>query len=84
MLKRLGKRITNNFGLKILAALLAFVLWIVVINIDNPVIPRKYTTNVITENTSFITAQNKYYEALDGSNIIAVSMMRRAGFTAFR
>lgn len=74
MLKRLGKRITNNFGLKILAALLAFVLWIVVINIDNPVIPRKYTTNVITENTSFITAQNKYYEALDGSNIITFSV----------
>lgn len=74
MLKKLGKKITNNFGLKILAALLAFVLWIVVINIDNPTISKKYTTNVTTENTSFITAQNKYYEPLDGNNTITFSV----------
>lgn len=74
MLKKLGKKITNNFGLKILAALLAFVLWIVVINIDNPTISKKYTTNVTTENTSFITAQNKFYEPLDGNNTITFSV----------
>ena len=33
MLKRLGKTITNNFSLKILAVILAVVLWVVVINI---------------------------------------------------
>lgn len=36
MLKRLGKTITNNFSLKILAVILAVVLWVVVINIDDP------------------------------------------------
>ena len=33
MLKRLGKTITNNFSLKILAVILAVVLWVVVIKI---------------------------------------------------
>lgn len=70
MLKKLGKKITNNFGLKILAALLALVLWIVVINIDNPTTVQTYTTNVISENTQFLTAQNKFYEPLDGKNTI--------------
>lgn len=74
MLKKLGKKITNNFGLKILAALLAFILWIVVINIDDPTTAKKYTTNVTTENTSFITAQNKYYEPLNGNNTITFSV----------
>lgn len=74
MLKKLGKTITNNFGLKILAAVLAFVFWIVVINIDDPTISKKYTTTVIAENTTFITAQNKFYEPLDGSNTITFSV----------
>lgn len=74
MLKRLGKTITNNFGLKILAAILAFVFWIVVINIDDPTISKKYTTTVTAENKSFITAQNKFYEPLDGSNTITFSV----------
>lgn len=75
MLKKLGKTITNNFGLKILAAVLAFVFWIVVINIDNPTISKKYTTTVIAENTTFITEQNKFYEPLDGSNTITFSVL---------
>ena len=36
MLQKFGKRVMNNFGLKILAVLFAVVLWIVVVNIDDP------------------------------------------------
>lgn len=71
MLKKLGKRMTNNFGLKLLAALFAIALWIVVINIDDPVITRTFTTSVTPENTSYITALNKYFEVLDGNNTIS-------------
>lgn len=70
MLKRLGKKITNNFGLKILATLFAVVLWIVVINIDNPTNVQPFTTSITTENTDYLTEQNKYFEALDGKNTI--------------
>lgn len=71
MLKKLGKRMTNNFGLKLLATLFAIALWIVVINIDDPVITRTFTTSVTPENTSYITALNKYFEVLDGNNTIS-------------
>ena len=36
MLQKFGKKVMNNFGLKILAVLFAVVLWIVVVNIDDP------------------------------------------------
>ncbi len=70
MLKKLGKRITNNFGLKLLAALFAIVLWVAVINIDDPTIILPFTTSVTAENTSYLTAQNKYFEVLDGKNTV--------------
>lgn len=70
MLKKLGKKITNNFGLKLLATLFAVVLWIVVINIDNPTTVQPFTTSITTENTDYLTEQNKYFEALDGKNTI--------------
>ena len=37
MLKNLAKKLTNNLGLKVLAVLFAIALWIVVVNIDDPV-----------------------------------------------
>lgn len=70
MLKKLGKKITNNFGLKLLAALFAAVLWIVVINIDDPTIVLTFTTSITAENTDYLTAQNKYFEVLDGKNTV--------------
>ena len=36
MLRKIVKTITNNFGLKVLAVLFAVVLWLVVVNIDDP------------------------------------------------
>ncbi len=70
MLKKLGKKITNNFGLKLLATLFAVVLWVVVINIDDPTIVLQFTTSVTAENTDYLTAQNKYFEVLDGKNTV--------------
>lgn len=70
MLKKLGRKITNNFGLKLLAALFAVVLWIVVINIDDPTIVLTFTTSITAENTDYLTAQNKYFEVLDGKNTV--------------
>ena len=81
MLKRLGKTITNNFSLKILAVILAVVLWVVVINIDDPTTSKTYTTNVVAENTDYITSQNKYYEQLDSSNVVSFRVWLRAACT---
>lgn len=70
MLKKLGKKITNNLGLKILATLFAVALWIVVVNIDDPLKTKTYTTSVVPINEDYITDQGKYYEWLDGNNTV--------------
>lgn len=74
MLRKLGKKITNNFGLKILAALFAVVLWIVVVNIDDPLKTKLYTTSVLPTNEAYITEQGKYYEWLDGKNTVSFNV----------
>lgn len=71
MLRKIGRKITNNFGLKMLAALCAIVLWVVVVNIDDPITTRTYTTGIIFENQNYITSENKYFEVLDGNNTIS-------------
>lgn len=74
MLRTLGKKITNNFGLKLLSAVCAFVLWIVVINIDNPVVVQTFTTSVTAENTDYLSGQNKYFEVLNGKNTVTFNV----------
>ena len=49
MLKNLAKKLTNNLGLKVLAVLFAIALWIVVVNIDDPVKPAQYTISVFRD-----------------------------------
>lgn len=71
MVKKIGQKITHNFGLKLLAILFAIVLWIVVVNIDDPTQTLSYTTSVNLENTSYLTSMDKYYEVLEGTNTVS-------------
>ena len=74
MLQKFGKKVMNNFGLKILAVLFAVVLWIVVVNIDDPSNSKPYTTSVSLENKSYITSMGKWADYLDGKNTITFSV----------
>ena len=79
MLQKFGKKVMNNFGLKILAVLFAVVLWIVVVNIDDPSNSKPYTTSVSLENKSYITSMGKWADYLDGKNSLeeAVTILKR-------
>ena len=67
------KKLTNNFYLKLISILAAFVLWLVVINVDDPVITRTYTgIPVEVINDVAIKSQGKTYEVLDNSDTISV------------
>ena len=55
MLKKAIKLVTNNFGFKVLALFFAVVLWLVVLNIDDPTKSRTFTTSVSLENEEAIT-----------------------------
>ena len=52
---------TNNLVLKISSLAIAFFVWIVVINISNPVVTRSQTVNLEVLNADVITDAGKTY-----------------------
>ena len=65
MLRKIVKTVASNFGLKVLAAVFAVILWLVVVNIDDPKINKQYTTSVVIENADYLTNQGKYFQVLN-------------------
>lgn len=66
-------RFTKNIGLKIVSVLAAFILWLIVVNVDDPIISKTYTgINVELVNAELLTEQNKDYEVIDNSDMITV------------
>lgn len=75
MARKILKALTNNFGFKILALFFAFILWIVVYNIEDPIKTKTFTTTVTIENASAVTKDmNKWYEVVDGTNQVNFSV----------
>ena len=69
------KILTNNIGLKLLSILGAIILWIIVVNVDDPVITRLYTgVPVEIVNASAITGEGKTFEVVDGTDTISVAI----------
>ena len=65
--------LTKNLGLKIVSVLGAFVLWLVVVNVDDPVISKTYTgISVEILNGDVLTSQDKCYEVAGDSGTINV------------
>ena len=90
LLNKIFKRITNNIGLKILAVIFAAVLWLVVVNIDDPTTTRTFTATVSIENGDYLTELGKYYEIVNDSNTVTFkasgkrSYLERMSNTDFR
>ena len=80
MVRRAWKVITNNFGLKLLAALFALILWLVVVNIDDPKISQRFSTSVVIENAEYLTNQGKYFEVLDDTNTIVFTVTAKRSY----
>lgn len=80
MPKKILKRITNNFGLKILAFLFAAVLWLAVVNIDDPNTTRSFTATVAIENGDYLTGIGKYYEIVNNSNTVTFQVSGKRSY----
>ena len=66
-----SRRLTRNLGLKIVSFLLAVTLWLLVVNIDDPVVRWTYLDVPVTiKNAEVITNQGMIYEVLDDTDII--------------
>ncbi len=80
MLKKILKRVTNNFGLKILAVVFAAALWLAVVNIDDPTTTRTFTATVNIENGDYLTKLGKYYEVVNESNMISFKVSGKRSY----
>ncbi|MBP8967880.1 MAG: hypothetical protein KBG42_01200 [Lachnospiraceae bacterium] len=75
ILKRLGSIITNNFGLKLLSIALAFVLWVLVAQISNPVGTVSFSNVRVTFlNADLLESQGKVFQILDQTDVAKVTV----------
>lgn len=80
MAKKILKTLTNNLGFKILAVIMAGLLWLVVYNLDDPNKTKNFSTNVTVLNSDVLTDMNKCYEVLDGTNSITFSVTAKRSY----
>lgn len=68
-------KIKYNLGLKMLSVFIAFALWLIVVNYDDPTISNTYTgIQVEMINQDALTDQGKVYEILNSTDIINVTI----------
>ncbi len=67
------KMLTNNLGLKLISVAAAIMLWLIVINIDDPYTYRDFSPIQVTMlNEDVVTDQGKVYKIEDGSDVISL------------
>ncbi|MBR5635933.1 MAG: hypothetical protein IKW81_03260 [Pseudobutyrivibrio sp.] len=71
MKQKLLNALTKDVGLKILAIVFSFLLWLVVVNIDDPKQTRTFTSVVTVTNADVLTQSGKLYEIKDGVNTVS-------------
>lgn len=62
MVKKMMKHLANNPGLKILSIVIAVILWLVVVNFNNPKITTTFTIPVTVTNSEVLEDMGKTYD----------------------
>lgn len=68
------KKLTHNLGLKLAALFCACCLWLISMNINDPVTQRIYTVPVQLQNMNMLINAGKYVEVLDDTDTIRVTV----------
>ncbi|MCI8798129.1 MAG: hypothetical protein HFG89_15080 [Dorea sp.] len=72
------KRLTGNLGLKVLAFFIAVFMWLIVVNIDDPVIEKTYAgVPVSVINEEIVTTTNRTYQIVDDTQEVSVTVSAR-------
>ena len=74
MLKRIVKLIRHNLGYKILAVVLAVILWLVIVNIDDPEKTAVYTVEVTIEHPNYLKNHNQLYTVQSGTDQLSFTV----------
>ena len=69
------KKIFHNWGLKLASLILAFLLWLLVVQINDPKETETFAgISVTLINTELLDEQNKAYEVLDNTDVVRVAV----------
>lgn len=72
---RILKRLLNNWVLKLISLVLAFLLWFLVVEIGDPKDDQDMGNVVVRlTNTQLLDEENKVYEILDNTNVVRVTV----------
>ena len=63
------KKLTNNFGMKIVSLMLAIVFWLVVVAIEDPEGSKSLELPVTKVNEELIHENDKTYEVIEGNTV---------------
>ncbi len=67
------EKLTNNLGLKVLSVLLAFLIWLAVVNISNPEVTGTQQVPLEVLNANVLESKNKTFEIVGGRDTVSVS-----------
>ena len=69
------ERLKNNWGLKVLAFVIAVMLWFIVVNIDNPIKQEVYRNIPVTViNTEVLAEEQQTYQIVDDTQTVSVTI----------
>ena len=72
------QKLTHNLNLKVLAVLFSIIIWVIVVNIDDPVKNVQFDNVPIQViNESELTKENKVYEIKPGQEVVDVTVSGR-------
>ncbi|MGI6010628.1 MAG: YbbR-like domain-containing protein [Ruminococcus sp.] len=66
------KKITNNLLLKILSLAIAFLVWLLVANINDPIVVTSYDVPVTIQNSAYLESGGKTYQVLEEQQTVTV------------
>lgn len=68
---KIKRMFLNNWGLKLLALFFSILLWLIVVNVDDPTQTKTFTTSVNVVNADVLTDAGRYYEIPEGGNTVS-------------
>lgn len=71
------EKLTRNIGLKILSIILAAFLWLVITNVDDPMTPKSFTTEVEVLNSQAIANLGQVYDITENKTISFTATAKR-------
>ncbi|BCJ97622.1 CdaR family protein [Anaerocolumna chitinilytica] len=79
------EKLTRNLGLKILSLFMAIFIWLIILNIANPVIQKSYYHIQVTKiNENVIAQKDKVYEVVSGDTVDVTIKAKRSVIEALK